>query len=84
MQTPALGHRAASLIALTLAMLTVGCERAAFGVINRGAAPPDTSVVYAPAQQLSLDIYRPRGLAAGARAAPVLVFFYGGNWQRGR
>jgi len=81
MQTLKFRRRLASFGTLLAALLASGCERAWFGVVNRGAAPPDTSVQFAPAQQLSLDIYRPRGLAA--EAAPVLVFFYGGNWQRG-
>lgn len=84
MPLPARRRQAKSLIAVVLAMLTAGCERAAFGVINRGAAAPDTSVMYAPAQQLSLDIYRPRAVGTQvAGDAPVLVFFYGGAWQRG-
>jgi acetyl esterase/lipase len=29
--------------------------------------------------RLKLDVYRP----AGAKEAPVIVFFYGGSWQRG-
>lgn len=64
------------------ALLTSGCERVFFGFVNRGLPPPDTTVVYAPDRGLSLDIYRPRG-GGNARNAPVVVFFYGGGWQRG-
>lgn len=64
-----------------VALLSTGCERAVFGVINRGTAPADSSVVFSASNALSLDIYRPRGNAA--TPAPVVVFFYGGSWQRG-
>ena len=73
--------------ALTAAILTVttlltaGCERAIFGFANRGLAPPEASVAFAPDAGLSLDIYRPQG--ASTTPAPTVVFFYGGNWQRG-
>lgn len=68
-----------ALLAL-LVSLAGGCERAIFGLVNRGVAPPAASVVYDPEHGLSLDLYRP---AATAEPAPVLVFFYGGAWQRG-
>jgi acetyl esterase/lipase len=61
-------------------LLLAGCERAVFGFVNRGLPPPEASVAYAPERGLSLDVYRPR---AGAGSAPVLVFFYGGSWERG-
>ncbi len=63
------------------ALISSGCERALFGVINRNTPPPDTTVVFAPATNLSLDVYRPQGNAR--QPAPVVVFFYGGSWQRG-
>ena len=37
------------------------------------------SVPYATGVRRTLDVYRPRD----ARAAPVIVFFYGGSWQSG-
>ena len=63
------------------ALLGSGCERALFGYINRGLPPAEASAVYAPDLGLSLDIYRPQ--TAAPQAAPVVVFFYGGGWQRG-
>jgi acetyl esterase/lipase len=36
-------------------------------------------LAYGPAPRQRLDVYRPRH----ARGAPLLVFFYGGSWQRG-
>ncbi|BCT91644.1 carboxylesterase [Lysobacter helvus] len=62
------------------ALFASGCERALFAVVNRNAAPPATSVVFDAAHDLSLDVYRP---AVSATAAPVVVFFYGGEWKRG-
>jgi acetyl esterase/lipase len=38
-----------------------------------------TDVAYAPGPRHSLDVYAPEF----ASAAPVVVFFYGGNWQEG-
>lgn len=38
-----------------------------------------TDIAYAPGPRRSLDVYAPRS----AIAAPVVVFFYGGNWQEG-
>jgi acetyl esterase/lipase len=72
------GIKAAALA--TVALLSTGCERALFAFANRGLPPPEASVRYAPDLGLSLDVYRPQG-ADGA--APVVVFFYGGGWQRG-
>ncbi|GHA68531.1 alpha/beta hydrolase [Cognatilysobacter bugurensis] len=62
-------------------LFTAGCERALFGFANRGLAPPESSVTYAPDLGLALDVYRPDN--AGSEPTPVVVFFYGGNWQRG-
>lgn len=66
---------------VAMAWLASGCERAVFAVANRGLPPPETSVAFAPDVGLSLDVYRPAHAAGGA--APVVVFFYGGAWQRG-
>lgn len=38
-------------------------------------------VTYAPGERGTLDVYTP---AAGGKARPVVVFFYGGNWNSGR
>lgn len=67
---------------LLAALVATGCERAVLALANRGVDAPETSVVYAPDLGLALDVYRPQGPTAG-RPAPVVVFFYGGSWQRG-
>lgn len=75
-------HPAVAATALAIAALvTAGCERALFGIANRGLPPPEATVEFAPDIDLSLDVYRPQGRADGG--APVVVFFYGGNWERG-
>lgn len=63
-----------------VALMSTGCERAVFAFANRGLPPPEASVRFAPELDLSLDVYRAQG-ADGP--APVVVFFYGGGWQRG-
>lgn len=74
-------HAGKAGLAAVLALLAAGCERAVFGVANRGLAAPEATVEYARDAGLSLDVYRPQ--RAGTQAAPVVVFFYGGGWQRG-
>ena len=72
-----------SLRALALSVVVLcsaGCERAIFGVINRGVGPPGASVVFDAGHKLALDVYRPN---TATRSAPVVVFFYGGAWTRG-
>lgn len=69
---------AAALFLGSLAL--AGCDRVVFGYLNRGLDQPATSVEYAPDLGLSLDVFPPAG---SPRAAPVVVFFYGGAWRRG-
>ncbi len=45
-----------------------------------GDARASTALSYAPGERHMLDVYRPM---AGAGKAPVIVFFYGGNWVSG-
>ena len=64
-----------------LALWLAGCEATVFRFVNRGLPPPDLTVAFAPDLGLSMDVYKPR--VAMAAKAPVVVFFYGGSWQRG-
>ncbi len=64
-----------------LALLLSGCEATIFRFVNRGLPPPDITVPFAPDVGLSMDVYKPH-MAIGAKV-PVVVFFYGGAWQRG-
>jgi len=51
-----------------------------------GAARATAAIPYAPGERHMLDVYAPSAPAAPAagRAAPVIVFFYGGNWVSGK
>lgn len=82
---PSLRTAAAALSLSLAALFTAGCESLLFRFANRGLAPPDATAVHAPGHGLSLDVYRAATVAGsdGATAAPVVVFFYGGAWQRG-
>jgi acetyl esterase/lipase len=46
-----------------------------------GASKAETAVRYGSDARNMLDIYRPK---SGAASAPVIVFFYGGNWVSGK
>jgi acetyl esterase/lipase len=67
-------------LASLTALLLAGCQTVVFGLANRGVGQPDATAVYDTPHGLSLDIYRPANAKANA---PVIVFFYGGSWQRG-
>jgi acetyl esterase/lipase len=62
-------------------LLTAGCTPAdPLNLLASRASWERTSFAYAEGARRSLDVYRP----LAARVAPVIVFFYGGNWQRGQ
>src|SRR5260221_9038616 len=69
------------LLATLACVLTAGCTRIAFGIVNfhvdRAAI---ASVAFDPAHGLSLDVHRPRH---SGESVPVVVFFHGGSWQSG-
>lgn len=79
---PPLRPTLAAATVLLVTLCTSGCERAIFGFANRGLPAPEATVAFAPELGLSLDIYRPQGSVA--RPVPVVLFFYGGGWQRGQ
>lgn len=67
-----------------VALLSSGCATAVSGFINRGTTAPVETAVFSPEHALSLDVYRPAASPATTSAPlPVVVFFYGGSWQRG-
>ncbi len=51
-------------------------------VIPTGSYTFDADVAYGPLARQRLDIYRPSSTAPAA-GWPVVVFFYGGSWNRG-
>ena len=65
-----------------MAALLTGCS--ATGALNalvaRDTYQGEEGVAYGPDPRHKLDVYKPNGNVAGA---PVIVFFYGGNWTRG-
>lgn len=66
---------------LSALLLATGCESLLFQFVNHGLPPPEATVVFAPKRDLALDVYTPR--AVSDAGAPVVVFFYGGSWERG-
>lgn len=81
--SPPRGLLATLLLLLGSGLLT-GCQAMLFRSLNVTAGKTEVMVqrdlVYDPAHQLALDVYRPRD----ARNAPVVVFFYGGSWKSGK
>jgi len=64
-----------------LALWLGGCEATLFRFANRGLLAPSLTVPFAPDVGLSMDVYLPTSVAA--TKSPVVLFFYGGSWQRG-
>lgn len=69
--------------ALLAAAALIAC--APLAVVNAvspgGASVATTAIPYGSDPRNRLDIYRPK---AGSGPAPVIVFFYGGNWISGK
>lgn len=73
-------------VGLVLSIVVAGMIRAVLNpsIIVNAIAPRSgiemrTSIPYGDGARRMLDVYAP----ANARDAPVIVFFYGGSWQRG-
>lgn len=70
-------------MAIIVVLLLAGCRTLLFGALNttdqRRGIEIERQQAFAPAQHLDLDVYRP----AHAAHAPVMVFFYGGDWTHG-
>lgn len=71
------------LLIVAVALLLGGCQGAWFVSLNAARAPADVELrgdlEFDSAHGLSLDVYRP----LRAAHAPVVVFFYGGDWTHG-
>ena len=84
LRQPCLPRRLAYAIAVGAMLLLGGCRTMLFGALNRTDQHKNIEVErnlpFAPAQHLSLDVYLP----AHVRHAPVVVFFYGGDWTHGK
>ena len=78
---------------LLASLLLAGCRGTLFAALNstdrQRGIEQQRSIVFDPAHRLSLDVYRPAparghaGAQAATGAAPVVVFFYGGDWTHG-
>ena len=83
LRRPRLHRRLVGVFVVSAMLLAGGCRTMLFGAINstdqRKGIEVERSLPFAPAQHLSLDVYRP----LRARGAPVVVFFYGGDWTHG-
>lgn len=81
--SPRRGARAwAALLAAGACALTGGCSGAqALNALQPGIGLNEsTAIAYGDHPRQKLDVYAPRNPSAGA---PVVVFFYGGNWNSG-
>lgn len=67
------------LLAVLLALLT-GCSAGRLLATLTPGPEVRSGLVYDASYDLRLDVYTP----AQARAAPVVIFFYGGRWSGGR
>jgi acetyl esterase/lipase len=66
---------------LAAALLTACSPARLLGVIESAAPGGEVpEIAYAPGPRHAMDVYLP---ATAARPPPVVVFFYGGNWQSG-
>src|SRR5476651_2260210 len=69
---------------MAVALLTLvvgGCSPALLNfTVSRSGYSVHRDLAYGPAPREKLDIYVPDGLAS---PAPVILFFYGGNWDSG-
>jgi len=80
-------HRTSSflhLLVLGMVLLLSGCHGTLFAALNttdehRGI-DAEHSVVFDAQHHLALDVYRP----AHVDHAPIVVFFYGGDWTHGK
>lgn len=72
------------MVLATLAGMLVSACSAAPSLLNatipRGGYQIHSDIAYGPLPRQKLDVYVPDGLI---KPAPIVVFFYGGNWQSG-
>jgi len=70
------------LYAISLLALVSGCTQFQLldATIPRWGSARWTNLAYGPLARQKLDVYRPHGVSSGAS---VVIFFYGGDWQRG-
>lgn len=83
LRKPRLHRCLVGVLVVSAMLLAGGCRSMLFGAINstdqRKGIDVERGLPFAPAQHLSLDVYRP----LHAQLAPIVVFFYGGDWTHG-
>lgn len=71
------------LLAIAAVLLLSGCQGVLFASLNSARTPANVEqrrdLVFDAAHELALDVYQP----ARSQHAPVIVFFYGGDWTHG-
>jgi acetyl esterase/lipase len=73
-----------SLVILMLGLLSACSPVAVLNALAPEAGITETrDIRYAPGERHELDIYAPQRTADNSRAAPVVVFIYGGGWKDG-
>jgi acetyl esterase/lipase len=72
----------AAAIAAVTAAVAASPVRALNALAGIDPSPEQSDVAYGAGPRQRLDVYRPRGTAP-QRGWPVVVFFYGGSWNRG-
>ena len=74
-------HPLGKILAALVTLLLSACSPALLNmIVPRGGYSIHHDLAYGPQPREKLDIYVPDGLTA---AAPVILFFYGGNWDSG-
>jgi acetyl esterase/lipase len=72
------------LLVLGVVLLLGGCHDVLFAGLNttdeHKSITVERNIVFDPLHHLALDVYRP----ADVERAPIVVFFYGGDWMRGK
>ncbi len=80
MTRPAIACSIAAILILAGTLSACSPLKLVNAISPNGAAKTTSALAYAPGERHMLDIYQP---ASGAARAPVIVFFFGGNWVSG-
>jgi acetyl esterase/lipase len=69
------------ILAVLIALVTGACSPALLNItVSRSGYSVHRDLAYGPRPRQKMDIYVPNGLK---QPAPVILFFYGGNWDSG-
>ncbi|MCC5868478.1 MAG: alpha/beta hydrolase [Gammaproteobacteria bacterium] len=76
-------HRLAGLAAAVLVLAACSPIRVVSQLSPSAHLDRDDGVTYGTHERQRLDVYAPKRAESPTAPAPVVVFFYGGTWQRG-